>query len=77
MSAHADTKLRERCLKHEGNNHLRVDAFVIRLSHLTTDQLQAKCGMKMCNERRAAERILAWRAANQEKIQEAVKTATP
>lgn len=59
-----DTSLRKRCLKYEGNNHLRVDAFVVRLSSLSTPELQAKCGMKMCNDRRAAERILAWREAN-------------
>lgn len=64
LPAYADTSLRQRLVKHGGNNHLRVDAWVVRMSGLSSEELKSKCGQKMCNERRAAERILAWRAAN-------------
>jgi len=65
---HGDTKLRERLLKYEGNNSLRTDAFVVRLSGAPTEVLLAICGKKMCNERRAAERVLAWRKKQEESI---------
>ncbi len=64
MSTTQDEHLRVRCRKFEGNNDLRVQAFVVRLSRLSDSDLLAFCGKKMCNERRAAERILAWRQSN-------------
>lgn len=62
---HGDLSLRVRLLKHEGNNDLRTAAWVIRLSRLSDSDLLAITGKKMCNERRAAERILEWRQRQQ------------
>lgn len=59
-----DPGLKDRLLKYEGNNQLRVQAFVVALSKASDDELQAIAGLKMCNKRRAAERVIAWRKAN-------------
>ena len=62
-------RLRQRKLnlsgaKFEANDSQRVQSLVIELSRLSDDQLKAVCCLKMCNKRRAAEKILAWRASN-------------
>jgi hypothetical protein len=56
-----DGHLRSRVRKFEGNNELRVQAFVVQLGRLSTSQLEAICCLKMCNKRRAAERLLKFR----------------
>lgn len=57
-----DGRLRSRVGKFQGNNELRVQAFVVQLGRLSNEQLQAICCLKMCNKRSPAQRILDFRA---------------
>lgn len=60
-----DASLRTRCLKFEGNNTLRVDAWVIRFSRLSDLQLQSILAEGPGNRRKAAQRVIDWRTRQQ------------
>ncbi len=53
--------------KHEANDKARVAHLVIELSKHSDEHLVSLCGLKMCNRRRAAEKILAWRKSHPSK----------
>jgi mannitol/fructose-specific phosphotransferase system IIA component len=50
--------------KFEANDSQRIASLVIALSSRSNEHLISLCGLKMCNERRAAQKILDWRNSN-------------